>query len=77
MYNVDAELNTQYGIRGSPGLIINGVTSSAGRAPASYLAGICAAFNDSPKECSQTLSGEAPAPGFGWGETGPDTEEQC
>lgn len=54
-------------IGGSPTLVINGVQSSAGRDSASYLAGICAAFNTPPAECSKQLSSAAPAPGFGAG----------
>ncbi|MFA6454567.1 MAG: hypothetical protein WCV70_01770, partial [Patescibacteria group bacterium] len=52
-------------IGGSPTLVINGVQSSAGRDSASYLAGICAAFNTPPAECSQQVSSAAPAAGFG------------
>jgi hypothetical protein len=65
-YNVDKELNTKYGVQGSPTLVINGVESSAGRSPASYLSAICAAFNKAPAECSQTLSASTPSAGFGW-----------
>jgi len=77
-YNVDKELNTQYGVQGSPTLVINGVVSNAGRDSASYLAGICAAFNTAPEECSTALSSTAPAPGFGWEATAAaDTAAQC
>jgi len=65
-YAFDSELSQQYGVSGSPTLIINGVKSSAGRDSASYLLGICSAFNDSPSECEQELSSISPAPGFGW-----------
>ncbi|MDP2736156.1 MAG: hypothetical protein Q8O59_00005, partial [bacterium] len=54
-------------IGGSPTLVINGVQSNAGRDAASYLAGICAAFNNAPAECSQQLSSAAPVAGFGAG----------
>jgi hypothetical protein len=79
-YNVDKELNTKYGVQGSPTLIINGVESSAGRDSASYLNAICAAFNKAPAECSQQLSTSAPAPGFGWTATAAansNTAAQC
>ncbi len=77
LFDIHADLNEQYSIGGSPTLIVNGVQLNAGRDPASYLAGICTTFNNAPEECGDTLSGEAPAPGFGWGETGPNTEAQC
>lgn len=65
------EANSQSkGVGSSPTLVINGVQSQAGRDSASYLAGICAAFNTPPVECSEQLSGTAPAAGFG---TGSDT----
>jgi hypothetical protein len=62
------EANSQsQGIGGSPTLVINGVQSDAGRDAASYLAGICAAFNNAPAECSSQLSSASPAAGFGAG----------
>lgn len=79
-YNVDKDLNTKYGVQGSPTLVINGVESSAGRDSASYLAAICASFNKAPAECSQTLSASAPSPGFGWTATAAasgNTAAQC
>jgi hypothetical protein len=60
----DAE-NKQYGVRGSPTLVINGVQASSGRDSASYLAAICAAFNNAPEECTQTVSSASPSSGFG------------
>ncbi|MGV8172098.1 MAG: DsbA family protein [Candidatus Woesearchaeota archaeon] len=73
----DKALNEQYGIGGSPTLIINGAESSAGRDSASYLAGICAAFNTAPAECSTVLSNAAPGPGFGYDSTGAATAAGC
>jgi len=75
-YKKDSELSQGYGVRGSPTLIINGVQSGAGRSSASYLSGICEAFNVLPDECSETLSSAAPSPGFGYAE-GADTSAQC
>jgi len=75
-FAADSELSEGYDVRGSPTLIINGVQSNAGRSPASYLAGICAAFNDSPEECSEELSTSGPSAGFGYNE-GTDTIAQC
>lgn len=77
-YNTDKALNEQYGVRGSPTLIINGAQSNAGRSPASYLAGICAAFNNPPEECNVEMPAETPAPGFGWDAlAASDTAAQC
>lgn len=77
-YNVDKELNTQYGVRGSPTLVINGVVSNAGRSPASYLSAICAAFNEAPGECGVAMPADTPAPGFGWDAlAASDTAAQC
>ncbi|MDP2709480.1 MAG: hypothetical protein Q8O93_05595 [bacterium] len=64
-YKSDSVLSQQYGVQGSPTLVINGAQSSAGRDAASYLAGICAAFNNAPAECSAQLSSASPATGFG------------
>jgi len=75
-YAADSELSEGYGVRGSPTLIINGVESRAGRSPASYLSGICDAFNNAPEECNEQLSLSTPSAGFGYNE-GTDTIAQC
>lgn len=67
IYKADSALSNQYGVGGSPTLVINGAQSGAGRDSASYLTGICAAFNNAPAECSKQLSSAAPAAGFGAG----------
>jgi len=56
LLKADEALTTQYGVSGSPTLIINGVVYSGGRTPDAYKEGICAAFNTEPAECSQNLS---------------------
>jgi hypothetical protein len=65
LYSAEETNSKSQGVTGSPTLIINGVKSNAGRDSASYLKGICAAFNTAPTECSQTLSAASPSPGFG------------
>ena len=65
-YAEDSKLSQAYGVQGSPTLIINGVQSNAGRDSASYLEGICTAFNNAPSVCSTQLSSSAPSPGFGY-----------
>lgn len=67
LYAAEQANSQSNGIGGSPTLVINGVQSNAGRDSASYLAGICAAFNNAPAECAQQLSSASPAPGFGAG----------
>jgi protein-disulfide isomerase len=65
-YAVDKGLSNQYGVQGSPALVINGAESGAGRSPSSYLLGICEAFNSAPSaECSKQLSSATPSAGFG------------
>jgi hypothetical protein len=76
-FDIDAALNTQYGVQGSPTLVINGVQSNAGRDPASFLAGICAAFNNAPAECQTQLSSTSPGPGFGYDSTSAATAAGC
>jgi len=59
--------NTQYGVGGSPTLVINGQEISANRDSASLLTTICSAFNEKPEECNTVLPATSPAPGFGSG----------
>jgi len=75
-YAEDSELSEEYGVRGSPTLVINGEIVSSGRDSASYLNTICQAFNDAPEECGLELSSASPSPGFGTG-TGSETSAQC
>jgi len=76
-YNKDSQLSQNYGVEGSPTLVINGVIVSSGRDSASYLDVICSAFNGIPGECSIELSSASPSPGFGWEGTGSATSAQC
>lgn len=74
-FNIDKELNEKYNVEGSPTLVINGEKASSSRTPAAYLETICAAFNNPPQECNQSLSDAAPQPGFGTGTTTTNTTE--
>jgi hypothetical protein len=65
-FNVDKADNDKYSVGGSPTLIINGKEVQSGRDSASLLNTICAAFNNAPEECSQTLNSQSPTPGFGF-----------
>ncbi|MBW2988272.1 hypothetical protein DRJ48_03200 [Candidatus Woesearchaeota archaeon] len=78
-FDIDKDLNDKYGIRGSPGLAINGVkVDRFRRDPAGLLATICRGFAVQPEECTQELSSTTPSPGFGFssGSTGA-TGGQC
>ena len=72
LFDVDKELNDEYGIGGSPTLVINGKTTDSSRNPRAYLSTICAAFNDAPEECSEQLSSQTPSSGFGYSAGGAD-----
>jgi len=76
-FNVHKDENVKYGVKGSPTLVINGVTASAGRDSASLLTAICSGFKDAPEECSTQLSSASPAPGFGFDKTGAATDASC
>jgi hypothetical protein len=81
LFNVDKDLNEQYGVAGSPTLVINGVQVSSGRSPAAYLEVICSSFSEGnvPEECGTDLPSDSYSPGFGWTlSTGVSTEgAQC
>ena len=70
MFLVHDEECNKYGISGSPGLVINGVTASTGRDAASLLSAVCTGFKDQPAECETELSSATPGPGFGFEATG-------
>ncbi|MBW2976914.1 hypothetical protein KY347_05710 [Candidatus Woesearchaeota archaeon] len=77
-FSVDADLNSQYGVSGSPTLVINGMKMQSSRDSASYLKTICASFNEEPETCTEELSSAAPSPGFGYTESeAAATEAQC
>ena len=77
-YAEDSALSQQYGVQGSPTLVINGVIIQSGRDSASYLSAVCSAFNKAPEECETlTLSNTAPSPMWGWDESGSNTAAQC
>lgn len=68
-FNVDKVAANQYGVSGSPGLVINGAKIQSGRDSASLLKTICAGFEEAPEECEAVLSSASPSPGFGFGTT--------
>lgn len=66
LYPPHADLNNKYGVQGSPTLIINGAeVSGVARSPEAVKQAICAAFNNAPSECGQTLDTAEAGPGIG------------
>ena len=76
LFNVEADLNEKYGIRGSPTFVVNDKVVSINRSPEAIKEAICSAFNNPPEECNQRLSGNVTSPGFGGG-VGSSSGGQC
>ncbi len=76
-YAEDSEFSEDYGVGGSPTLVINGQIISSERSPAAYLDTICQAFNNVPKECETILSNINPSTMWGWDASGSSTTDQC
>ncbi len=67
-FAVNDDLNTKYGVQGSPTVVINDSDASdllSARSPEAFKKLICAAFNTEPEECKTELSGDQPSTGFG------------
>ncbi len=66
-FGIFDEANQEYGVQGSPTLVINGKIVNSGRDAESLLNTICSAFNQKPEECGTDMSSYGnPAPGFGF-----------
>lgn len=77
-YAKDSELSQQYGVQGSPTLIVNGVEYSSGRSADAYLQTACSAFNTAPSECETlVLSSSTPNTMWGWDDSVAATDAQC
>lgn len=77
-FNVNADLNEQYGVGGSPTIVVNdAVVDVSPRSPEKFKEIICQSFNSPPEECSQTLSNDAPAAGLGTGTGSSDSSGGC
>ncbi len=50
------QLDKEYGVTGSPTLIINGETWKGGRSPSMFQWAICQAFKNKPEECNETIN---------------------
>jgi protein-disulfide isomerase len=77
-FDVEADLNTQYKVGGSPTIVINDTVVNVNpRTPEAFKAAICQAFNSQPEECAQTLSNEAPSAGLGEGTGSAGSDAAC
>jgi hypothetical protein len=67
-FEVQTDLNEQYGVQGSPTVVINDqIVNVSPRTPENFKETVCQTFNVAPEECSQTLSTDSPSPGIGEG----------
>ncbi len=67
-FNVNADLNEEYGVQGSPTIVINGKDVSdmlSSRSPEAFKKVVCMSFNEQPEECQTELSGDQSSTGFG------------
>jgi len=62
VFPIHADLNNEYGVQGSPTLVVNGKqVSPSSRSAQGFLDAICASFTVKPSACSVALSGSAAA----------------
>jgi len=76
-FEEDVALNEQYGVQGSPTVIINGEEAQISRSPEDIKSALCSAFTTEPSECSVALSSASPTPGFGSGSSNSNQASQC
>jgi hypothetical protein len=69
-FSVHLKENQEYGVSGSPTLVIDGKVVRTGRDSASLLSAVCDAFEEKPEECNTKLSSQTPSPGFGFDGSG-------
>jgi hypothetical protein len=69
--------NSQYGITGSPALVINGAVSQSRRDAQSLLTTVCNAFTSKPAQCNTQLSDTVLSAGFGGGSAPANSASQC
>ncbi len=71
VFQINEDLNTKYGVQGSPTLVINGAqVEGVNRTADAVKQAICAAFNTPPAECGKTLATAAYGAGFGYDASG-------
>ncbi|MDP3093300.1 MAG: hypothetical protein Q8N16_00885 [bacterium] len=67
-FTVHEDLNQEYGVGGSPTVIINSKEAKVSlRSPEAFKNIVCQAFVNPPEKCGQQLSNDVPASGFGEG----------
>jgi hypothetical protein len=77
-FDVHTDLNTKYGVEGSPTFVINDAkVELSPRTAEQFKKTICAAFNNEPAECATELSGETPSSGFGTGSSSGSSGGDC
>lgn len=64
-WQTDKDLNTKYGVQGSPTTVLDGKVAQIARNPEAIKGAVCDAFSSKPSACSQTLSSDNASPGFG------------
>jgi FKBP-type peptidyl-prolyl cis-trans isomerase 2 len=74
---VDNDLNTQYGVQGSPTTVLNGEVIEISRSPEDVKKAVCAAFENPPAECDETLDSETPSAGFGYTASSSSSAASC
>ena len=68
-FPIHSDLNDEYGVGGSPTVVINDkVVTVNPRSPENFKNIVCQAFKNEPEECSQALSLVVSSIGFGTGE---------
>lgn len=67
LMKADETLANQYGVRGSPTLVINGISYNGERTADAYKQAICSAFTTAPSECASALSATGSAVSGGCG----------
>jgi len=76
-FDVHAVLNQEYGVNGSPTIVINDeIVNIISRSPEAFKQVVCGAFVSQPEECSQSLSDVAYTSGFGL-ESGVSNNQGC
>ena len=71
LFDIDKAANEEYGVGGSPTLVVNGqIVEGTVRSPAGMLAAICAGFENEPEVCTTELDTTTAASGFGYDGSG-------
>jgi len=67
LMEAEMALSDEYGVQGSPTIIINGAEYSGARSADAYKEGICTGFTEAPSECNSALSSTAASASGGCG----------